>query len=67
MAWALINVLDEYDFSEEKRKDSVGILSPPPRKWPHEYTTKTGGRKITIKQAQAIATKNSCGTLRTFM
>ncbi|WP_269516755.1 Tn3 family transposase [Candidatus Odyssella acanthamoebae] len=28
MTWAHINMLGEYDFSEEKRKDSVGILSP---------------------------------------
>jgi TnpA family transposase len=27
MTWAHINMLGEYDFSEEKRKDSVGILS----------------------------------------
>lgn len=29
MAWAHVNMLGEYDFSEEKRKDSVGII---PRK-----------------------------------
>jgi hypothetical protein len=28
MTWAHINMLGEYDFSEEKRKDSVGILPP---------------------------------------
>ena len=28
MSWAHINMLGEYDFSEEKRKDSIGILSP---------------------------------------
>ena len=28
MAWAHINLLGEYDFSEEKLKDSVGILPP---------------------------------------
>ncbi len=28
MTWAHINMLGEYDFSEEKRKDSIGILSP---------------------------------------
>lgn len=27
MTWAHINLLGEYDFSEEKRKDSVGILT----------------------------------------
>ncbi|MDA9163811.1 transposase [Rickettsiaceae bacterium] len=26
MTWSHINMLGEYDFSEEKRKDSVGIL-----------------------------------------
>jgi hypothetical protein len=26
MTWAHINMLGEYDFSEEKLKDSVGIL-----------------------------------------
>lgn len=28
MSWAHINMLGEYDFSEEKHKDSIGILSP---------------------------------------
>ena len=28
ITWAHINMLGEYDFSEEKRKDSVGILPP---------------------------------------
>ena len=28
MTWAHINMLGEYDFSEEKRKDSIGILPP---------------------------------------
>ncbi len=28
MTWAHINMLGEYDFSEEKLKDSVGILPP---------------------------------------
>ena len=26
VAWAHINLLGEYDFSDEKRKDSLGIL-----------------------------------------
>ena len=30
MAWAHINMLGEYDFSDEKLKDSVGILPPKP-------------------------------------
>ena len=28
MSWSHINMLGEYDFSEEKRKDSIGILPP---------------------------------------
>ena len=28
MAWAHINMLGEYDFSEEKLRDTLGILSP---------------------------------------
>jgi hypothetical protein len=28
MAWAHINMLGEYDFSDEKPRDSVGILPP---------------------------------------
>lgn len=28
MSWAHINMLGEYDFSDEKLKDSLGILRP---------------------------------------
>ena len=28
MTWAHINMLGEYDFDDEKLKDSVGILTP---------------------------------------
>ena len=28
MTWAHINMLGEYDFSEEKLRDSIGILPP---------------------------------------
>ena len=28
MSWAHINMLGEYDFSEEKLRDTLGILSP---------------------------------------
>ncbi len=32
MAWAHINMLGEYDFSDEKLKDSIGIRSPKMRR-----------------------------------
>ncbi len=28
MSWAHINMLGEYDFSDEKLRDALGILSP---------------------------------------
>ncbi|MDE0304232.1 MAG: hypothetical protein OXI87_05015, partial [Albidovulum sp.] len=30
MSWAHVNMLGEYDFSDEKLKDSIGILPPKP-------------------------------------
>lgn len=46
MTWAHINMLGEYDFSEEKRKDSVGILPPENGRM---NLSKNGGHKITAK------------------
>lgn len=42
MSWAHINTLEEYGFSEEKLRDTLGIL---PRKRPHKQHIKTGGSK----------------------
>ncbi|MBT5169762.1 MAG: Tn3 family transposase [Opitutales bacterium] len=42
MSWAHINMLGEYDFSEEKLRDTLGILPP---KRPRKISAKTGGIK----------------------
>lgn len=63
MTWAHINMLGEYDFSEEKRKDSVGILSP---KMSPKPIKKTGDMKSLKNKARPSVIENSYGSLRTF-
>ncbi len=54
MSWAHINMLGEYDFSDEKLKDSVGIL---PLKHPQiqEAKKKLKANHITLLQNDYVA------------
>ena len=59
MAWAHINMLGEYDFADEKLRDSVGIL---PLKSAASGTTKSRRAEdveISVTSGQCA---KSCGT-----
>lgn len=50
ISWAHTNMLGEYDFSDNKLKDSVGIL--PPKK-SQNIARRNGGTKINKNDAEA--------------
>ncbi len=50
MSWAHINMLGEYDFSDEKLRDSVGILTDAGGKRRQAHTIKAGDTLKLVSQ-----------------
>jgi hypothetical protein len=66
ISWGYINLLGEYDFSDEKLRDSVGIPPPkiPPLKLGGEKSQKTTGFRALPGQALSLYVPLSKGTHR---
>jgi hypothetical protein len=64
MSWAHINMLGEYDFSEEKLRDTLGIL--PPKKAAYNQC-KNGGCKNKKNPVNPISYRKRYVGFRTFM
>jgi hypothetical protein len=57
-------LLGEYDFSEEKLQDKVGIKPP---KLPPKKSQIFGSCRIALLPVEATTCEKSCGTLRSFV
>ena len=63
-AWGHLNLLGEYDFSEDKLQDSVGIKPP---KLTDKTRSRLGSSGIAENPLRHGSWQESCGTLRTFV
>ncbi len=63
-AWGHLNLLGEYDFSEDKLQDSVEIKPP---KLTDETKSRLGSSGIAENPLRPGSWQESCGTLRTFV
>jgi hypothetical protein len=59
-----LNLLGEYDFSEDKLQDSVGIKPP---KLTDKTRSRLGSSGIAENPLRHGSWQESCGTLRTFV
>ena len=59
-----LNLLGEYDFSEDKLQDSVGIKPP---KLTDQTRSRFGSSGIAANPLRPGSWQESCGTLRTFV
>jgi hypothetical protein len=63
-AWGHLNLIGEYDFSEDKLQDSVGIKLP---KLTDKTRSRLGSSGIAENPLRHGSWQESCGTLRTFV
>jgi hypothetical protein len=63
-AWGHLNLLGEYDFSEDKLQDSVGIKPP---KLTDYNRSRHGSSGLAENPSRPDCWQKSCGTLRTFV
>ena len=63
-AWGHLNLLGEYDFSEDKLQDSVGIKPPKTDRLNQVPSWEFWNRRNPLRSG---SWQESCGTLRTFV